>query len=73
MEDPGLGVEPELQLLAYAIAMPDWRSISGQHGRLRPSRILNPLSEARDWTHILTDTMLGSQPAEPQQELPEYF
>ena len=29
----------------------------------------NPLSEARDGRHILTDTVLGSLPAEPQQEL----
>ena len=32
--------------------------------------ILNPLSEARDQTHILTNNMSGSEPAEPQQELP---
>ena len=29
-------------------------------------RILNPLSEARDQTYILTDTMSDSQPTEPQ-------
>ena len=33
--------------------------------------IPNPLSEARDWTSILTDTM--SEPAEPQWELPFFF
>ena len=31
--------------------------------------ILNPLSKARRWTHILMDTMLGSWPTELQQEL----
>ena len=31
--------------------------------------ILNLLSETRDQTHILTDTMSGSYPAEPQWEL----
>ena len=32
-------------------------------------QILNPLSEAQDQTHILVDTMSGSQLAEPQWEL----
>ena len=31
--------------------------------------ILNPLSQARDRTHVLTETMLDRQPAEPQWEL----
>ena len=31
--------------------------------------ILNPLSKFRDQTHILMETMSGSQPAEPQSEL----
>ena len=53
MEVPWLGVELELQLLAY----------TSQAARSEPSlqptpqlQILNPLSEARDWTHILMDT-----------------
>ena len=29
----------------------------------------HPLSEAKDWTHILKDVKSGSQPAKPQQEL----
>ena len=33
-------------------------------------QILNPLSEAGDWTCILTEPMLVPWPAEPQQELP---
>ena len=35
-------------------------------------RWLNLLSEARDRTQILMDTMLGSKPAKPQQELQMY-
>ena len=35
--------------------------------------ILNPLSEAGDRTHILRDTMSGSQHAELQWELPDLF
>ena len=30
--------------------------------------ILNPMSEARDQTHILTETISGPEPTEPQQE-----
>ena len=50
MEVPRLGVELELQLLAYttAPAMPDVSHVSGDlhHGSLQ-HWILNPLSEAR--------------------------
>ena len=58
MDVPKLGVESELQLLAYATAtvMPDPSRICSLHS----SWILNPLSEASDGTHILLDTMLGS-------------
>ena len=35
----------------------------------QPCRILSPLSKAGDGTCILMDTMLGPQPAAPQQEL----
>ena len=37
---------------------------------LRQCWTLNPLSEARDQTHILMETVSSSQPAEPQWELP---
>ena len=58
IEVPRLGVEPELQLLAYTTATAtqdlscfcDLNHSSGQH------QIPNPLSEARDRTHILIDT-----------------
>ena len=58
MEVPRLGVESELQLpaTATATATPDLSHICN----LRQQQILNLLSEARDGTHILTDTMSGS-------------
>ena len=54
MEVLSLGVELELLLPAYTIAtaMPD----PGCDHSLWQCQILNPLSEARDWTHILKDT-----------------
>ena len=71
MEVPRLGVESELQLLAYATvtATPDLSHIWDLHHSSRQCRIPNPLREARDQTHILTDTMSASQPTEPQWEL----
>ena len=50
-----LGVELELQLVAYttAIAMPDPSCICDLHCSLWQCQILNPLREARDQTHIL--------------------
>ena len=62
MEIPGLGVELELQLPAYATATAP-RNPSGtcdlSHS-LWQCQILNPLSEARDQPPILMDAMLGS-------------
>ena len=62
MQVSRLGVELELQLQAYATAMtiPDLSCICELRGSLRQYQIPNPLSEARDRTHIPTDTMLGS-------------
>ena len=56
MEVPSLGVGSELQLPAYttATATPDLSHICDLCCSLRT--ILNPLSEARDGTHILMDT-----------------
>ena len=56
-EFPRLGVKSELQLLAYttAIATRDPSCNCDLHLGSRQRRILNPLSEARDWTHILVD------------------
>ena len=58
MELPRLGVELELQLLAYttAIAMWDLSHIFDLCCSLWQCWILNPLSEVRDQTRILMDT-----------------
>ena len=54
MEIPWLGVESELQLLAYATATAtatsalDMNHICGLHHSLQQCWILNPVSEARD-------------------------
>ena len=61
MADPGaygsswLGVKSELSLLAYATAtaMPDLSCIFDLYHSLWRCRILNPLRETRDGTHIL--------------------
>ena len=58
MEVPRLGVKSELQLPAYttAIATPDLSCVCHLHHSLQQSRILNPLSGARDGTCIFVDT-----------------
>ena len=58
MEIPRLGVQLEPQLLAYttAIAMKDPSHIFELHHSSWQCKILNPLSKARDRTHILMDT-----------------
>jgi len=50
MEVPSLGVESELQLLAYttAPAMPDPSQICNLPHSSQQHQILNPLREARD-------------------------
>ena len=60
MEVPRLEVRLELQLPAYATAskMRDPSHICNLHRRLQQHQILNPLSKARDQTHILMDTTL---------------
>ena len=62
MEVPELGSflgrgRIELQLPAYATAtaMQDVSCICDLHQSLRQCWILNPMSEARDWTHIFID------------------
>ena len=54
MAVPGLGVKSELQLPVYATATatPDPKHIYYLHCSLQQFWILNPLSKARDWTHI---------------------
>ena len=62
MEVPRLEVELELQLLTYTIATAMWglSCIGNLDHSSWQRRILNPLSEARDHTHILMDSMSGS-------------
>ena len=63
MEVPRLGVELEMQLLAYATAtaMPDPNYVCNLHRSSQQHQILNPLSQgssthrARDWTCVLKD------------------
>jgi len=56
MEVPSLGIQSELQLLATATEMWDLSRICNLHHSSRQSQIPNPLSEARDRTHVLMDT-----------------
>ena len=58
MEVPRLWVESELHLLAFATATATWdpSCICDLHQSSQQCWILNPLSEARDRTHILMDT-----------------
>ena len=58
MEFPRLGVEMELQLPAYttATATGDPSLVCDLHHSPWQHRILNPLSKARDRTHVLMDT-----------------
>ena len=61
MAVPGLGVEWEVQLPAYTTATEaqDLGYICNLCYSLQQLWIFNPLSEARDWVCILTETMLG--------------
>ena len=62
MEVPRLEVESELQLPAYitATAMRDLSCICKLHCSLQQHQILNPLSKARNWNHILRNIMPSS-------------
>ena len=56
------GVKEEVQLPAYttATAMQDLSHVWDLHHNSWQHQILNPLSEVRDRTCILTDILLGS-------------
>ena len=58
MEVPRLGGKSELQLPVYATAMAtqDLNCIFNLHHSSWQCQILNPLSESRDWTHVLVNT-----------------
>ena len=53
---PRLGVESELQPLAYTTATQDPSHVYDLHHSSRQCWMPNPLSEARGWTYILMDT-----------------
>ena len=55
MEVSRLGVKSELQLPAYATAMPDPSCVCDLHCSFGNDRSFNPLSKARDRTSILMD------------------
>ena len=56
MEVPRLGVELELQLLAYAMATEDLSHVCDLHHSSQQCQILNTLNKARDGTCVLKDT-----------------
>ena len=58
MEFPRLGVKSELQLPAYmtGTAMQNLSCICTLHHSSQQCQIPNPVSEARDQTHIVMDT-----------------
>ena len=58
MEVPRLGVESELQLLAYTTAIATWNlsSIQDPHWSSRQCWIPDPLNEGRDRTLFFRDT-----------------
>ena len=58
MEVPRLGVQSQLQLLAYTTGTQDLSHVCNLHYSSRQHWILNPLGEARDLTHNL---MIPSQ------------
>ena len=62
MEVPGLGVESELKLWIYATGTEtsDLSCVWNLYCSFQQHWILNPLSEDRVWTYVLTDTMPGS-------------
>ena len=56
MEVPRLGVKSESSACTTATETPDSSHISDLHHNSQQRWIPDPLSEARDWTHILMDT-----------------
>ena len=65
MEIPRLGNQIRAAVsYATAIATPDPNYTSDLHCSFQQHQILKPLSEARDQTHILMETISGSLPDE---------
>ena len=75
MEVPRLGVEWELQMLAYitGTAMQDPSCICDLHHSSWQHWILDPLSEARDWTQILMDTSRVLNPLSHNRNISRTF
>ena len=73
-EVPRLGVELNLQLLAYttAPATPDLSRVCALHHSSQQCGLLDPLSEARDQTHN-SWFLVGFVSASPRWELPVFF
>ena len=69
------GSRIRLQLLVYATitATPDLSHVCDLYHSSRQCQILNPLSEARDWTRIIMDPSQVRWTAEPRMELPFLF
>ena len=72
MEVPRLGVKSELQLPAYITATATWdlSHVFDLHRSSCQQQILNPLSKARDGTHIPMDTNLGLFPLSHSRNSP---
>ena len=75
MEVPRLGGESELQPPAYptAIASGIWASSVSYTTAHSQRWILNPLSKAGDWTHILRETSRVCQPRSHNGNSKTYF
>ena len=69
------GSRIRLQLLVNATitATPDLSHVCDLYHSSRQCQILNPLSEARDWTRIIMDPSQVRWTAEPRMELPFLF
>ena len=75
MEDGRLGVQSELQLPAYTTATATWdpSRICDLHHSSQQHQIPDPLSEARDRTHILRDTIQICFPCTTMGTSKSYF
>ena len=69
------GIGTQLPAYTRATAARDLSRVCDLHHRSWQRRILNPLSKARDRTHILMDasSLVGSLTIEPRRELQKYF
>ena len=61
-------ISTAVEAYATGTAIPGLSHMFEVQGTMQQHRILNPLSEARDRTLILMETMSASSPTEPQRE-----